>query len=202
MKIIIAALLLIASTASLAEKNSDPFQRLMQEAELSFTSPDGFTELPPGSNAYLDYEQALRSDDGKLEVRLSVRPIKRIEIDYDDPHSSAPNPNHIFPLAFESLTGTLSGGNYAPSNEYSAADAHKNFNADWAALSAFNLTSGYPSTHRQALFLAIHRNRVADAYLLLLYDDYEGQKTRIKEVMQHLRFMNGQPVAQAGSGKE
>lgn len=193
MRIIAAVLLIIASTASTAASNDDPFIQLMDEAELSFSTPDGFTELPPASNAYLDYEHALRSDDGKLEIRLSIRSIKRIKIDYDDPHSSAPNPNHIFPLAFESLTGTLAGGNYSPSNEYSAEDARKKFDADWAAVSAFNLASGYPSSHRQALLLAVHRNHVADAYMLLLYDDYKTEKARINAVMEHLRFKEKQP---------
>lgn len=193
MRIITAVLMLFVCTAPIAASNDDPFDQLMQAAELTFQTPDGFTELPPGSNAFLDYEYGLRSEDGKLGVRISIRPIKGIQIDYDDPHGSAPNPNHIFPLAFESLTSTLAGRNYAPSNEYSAADAHNKFNADWAAVSAFNLASGYPSKHRQALFLAIHRNHVADAYMLLLYDDYKSEKKRINALMERLRFRERQP---------
>lgn len=195
MRIIAAVLLLSVSTTLMAGNNDGPFKQLMEEAELTFSTPDGFTNLPAGSNPFLDFERALRSEDGKLEIRLSIRPIKGIKIDYDDPHGSAPNPNHIFPLAFESLTSTLAGRHYAPSNEYSQDDARSKFNADWAAMSAFDLASGYPSTHKQALFLAVHRNRVADAYMLLLYDDYKSEKKRIKEVMERLRFRDIQPAA-------
>ena len=110
--------------------SSTNFAALLAEGELQFTRPDGFIDLPAGRNPVLDYERALRSEDGTLEMRIAIRPLKRLRIDYDDPHGSVPDPNHIFPLVFESLAARLAGGGYAPSNPYPPEQAHARFNAD------------------------------------------------------------------------
>lgn len=188
MRYLVCLFLLLFGATAHAATPEDSFQQLMQEGQLGFSPPADFHEAPPGVTPYLDYEKAMRSNDGKLELRLSIRPLQRLTIDYDDPHGATPNPNHIFPLVFESLTSKLSGGSHAPSNEYTGEEAKAKFGADWAALSAFDLESSYPSAFKQGLLLAIHRSRMADAYMLLLYDDYPGQRERIKKVLETLRF--------------
>lgn len=183
---------LLIGAATHAATPDDSFQQLMREGQLEFSPPADFQQEPPGVTPYLDYEKAMLSNDGKLEMRLSIRPLMRLTIDYDDPHGATPNPNHIFPLVFESLTANLSGGSHAPSNEYAGEEAKAKFGADWAALSAFDLEPSYPSAFKQGLLLAIHRSKVADAYMLLLYDDYAEQRERIKKTLETLRF---RPVA-------
>jgi tetratricopeptide (TPR) repeat protein len=40
-----------------------------------------------------------------------------------DPHTAAPEPNHLFPMLFQSLISAFSRGGSSPINEYSAGDA-------------------------------------------------------------------------------
>ena len=191
MKALILFALVFASSASAATpnlSNSEQFQALLNEAELLFDSPSGFVDRPPARTPVLDYERAIRSDDGALEIRLAVRPLKRLRIDYDDPHGSTPDPNHIFPLVFESLASRLAGGGHAPSNAYSPDQARDIFNADWAAAAVFDITEDFASDHRQALLLALHRNKVSDAYVVFLFDDYATVKDRLNAAMQTLTF--------------
>ncbi len=164
------------------------FEALLAEGELVFTRPEGFVDLPAGRTPILDYEHALRSAEGDLEIRLAVRPLKRLRIDYDDPHGAVPNPNHIFPLVFESLATRLAGGSHAPSNAYPPEQAREKFNADWAAAAIFDTVDDFSTVHQQALLVAIHRNKVSDAYLVFLFDDYQLIKEKLNAAMGTLVF--------------
>jgi len=165
------------------------FEALLGEAELRFKRPEGFVDLAPGRTPILDYERALRSTDGQLEIRIAIRPLKRLQIDYDDPHGAVPNPEHIFPLVFESLATRLAGGGHAPSNPYPPDQAREKFNADWAAAAVFDTVDDFATAHRQGLLLAIHRNKVSDAYLVFLFDDYATVSDRLKATMDTLVFL-------------
>ena len=185
MKNVLLILLLLSSPWVLADSS---FETLLIEGELQFNPPEGFQDLPAGRTPVLDYERALRSPDGMLEIRIAVRPLKRLQIDYDDPHGATPNPNHIFPLVFESLATRLSGGRHAPSNEYPADRARAKFNADWAAAAVFDTVEDFDTAHKQGLLVAIHRNKVSDAYVVFLFDDYAAAKASLRAAMQTLMF--------------
>ncbi len=180
--------LLVAPLHAADEALSAQFGALLDEAELQFNRPEGFVDGPPGSTPILDYEHALRSSDGLLEVRLAVRPIKRLQIDYDDPHGSTPDPNHIFPLVFESLASRLAGGRHSPSNEYPPDQARAKFNADWAAAAVFDTVEDFGTSFKQGLLVAIHRNGVSDAYLVFLFDDYAAAKAQLNAAISTLMF--------------
>lgn len=197
MKALLFSIMLLSVASVVASPSgSAQFDALLAEAELQFDRPDGFVDQPPGATPVLDYEHALRSEDGLLELRLAVRPIKRLQIDYDDPHGAVPDPNHIFPLVFESLASRLSGGRHSPSNEYPPDQARDKFNADWAAAAVFDTVSDFDTGFEQGLLVAMHRNKVSDAYVVVLFDDYAAVKARINDALSTLRF---QPdPAQAG----
>lgn len=173
------------------------FETLLVEGELVFTRPAGFVDLPAGRTPILDYEYALRSAEGDLEIRLAVRPLKRLRIDYDDPHGAAPNPNHVFPLVFESLATRLAVGAHAPSNAYPPEQAWEKFNADWAAAAIFDTVDDFSTAHQQGLLVAIHRNKVSDAYLVFLFDDYQLIKEKLNAAMGTLVFDPARRPAEA-----
>jgi len=189
---LLSVLLLLVSSLVIADQaaqGDDSFESLLVEAELLFNPPRGFEDLPPGRTPVLDYERALRSPDGNLEIRIAVRPLKRLRIDYDDPHGAVPNPNHIFPLVFESLATRLSGGSHAPSNAYPPDRARDKFNADWAAAAVFDTVKEFDTERKQGLLVAIHRNKVSDAYVVFLFDDYATVKESLNAAMKTLVFV-------------
>jgi len=191
MKALLIALLLLISPWATADQEAlgdNSFESLLIEAELLFNPPQGFEDLPAGLTPVLDYERALRSPDGLLEIRIAVRPLKRLRIDYDDPHGAVPNPNHIFPLVFESLATRLSGGRHAPSNEYPPDGAREKFNADWAAAAVFDTVKEFDTERKQGLLVAMHRNKVSDAYVVFLFDDYATVKETLNAAMKTLVF--------------
>jgi len=203
--LLLATLLLyvpcLAADQAVAGKTD--FEGLLAEAELQFDPPGGYRDLPPGRTPVLDWERALRSPDGQLEIRIAVRPLKRLRIEYDDPHGATPNPNHVFPLVFESLATRLSGGRHAPSNAYPPERAREKFNADWAAAAVFDTVDDFNTNYEQGLLVAIHRNKVSDAYLVFLFDDYATVKEELKVAMKTLVFVpmaEGEAVAAEADG--
>lgn len=156
---------------------------------MRFDAPAGFHAIEPGANPLLATERALVNGDGSLEIRYALRPLVRIQVDYDDPHGSTPDPNHMFPLMFQSMVGMLSNGRNSPTGEYPAQQAREKFNADWAAASVFDISDDFTTDHAQALLVAVHRSKLADAYMIFLFDDYGQVKQQINEGLGSLAFL-------------
>ena len=122
------------------------FEELLRESALDFDQPEGFQVLSPRPNPVWPYEAAVRPADGSLEIRYAIRPVARASVDYDDPHSAAPRPDHLFPLLFQTLVTRLSAGGHTPTNQFSAQEARERFNADWAAAAVFAATHSLTTT--------------------------------------------------------
>jgi len=184
-------LVLLASSAFAAATDSDArraFDRLLTEAGLQMQPRARFIELQPQANGILPYEHAIRHESGDLEVRFIVRPLGRIEIEYNDPHNAAPEPNHLFPLLFESITNRLSVGGETPTSTFPETEALKKFNANWAAATAFDINPEFAGDYRNALLVGIHKNETADAYTVFLYNDHQRAKILINESLSILSF--------------
>ena len=164
------------------------FQQLLDDASLSLHEPDGFIKKEPEENTVLSYEYALQHHQKKLAVRYAIRPIAMVQIDYEDPHNAAPEPNHLFPMLFQTLVSDFSRGGNSPTNEYSTSDAKSKFNADWAAVGVMDVNRDFSTEYEQLLLLALHKNNASDAYVIILFDDYAAVKPEIDSVLGSLKF--------------
>ena len=166
-------------------------EQLLQESGVELNPGDEFEPVAVVPNELFEYQQAFRTHDRLLERRVALRPLQRLEIEYQDPHNAAPEPNHIFPLIFDSLIGHLARSGAMPSREYDAGQARQKFNADWAAAAVFDVEPEFGGGYDQALLLALHRNNRADAYLVFLFDDYQRVKEVLNRNLSSLRFREG-----------
>jgi len=179
----------LQAVAVVAEHQQNQFASLIKEAGLSFTLPKGFHEIAIEDDYVLPYEKRLISDDEGLEVRYAIRPLKRIEIEYEDPHNSAPHPNDLFEMLFRTISETLAGQTYVRSHIYPADQARQKYHAGWASAAVFDVSPDVSKKYRQGLLLAIHHNDKADAYLLFLTNDLQQQKKAIKAAEKSLIFI-------------
>lgn len=166
----------------------EAFQQLLLESSLQIATPVDFSGAPVRSNPVLPYEHALRHESGTLEMRFIIRPLNRITIDYSDPHNAAPEPEHLFPLLFESITNRLSIGSDSPTSTFPEAIAQSSFNANWAAAAVLSINPEFASGYQNGLLIAMHRNHVADAYTLFLYNDHEQAKPLINDLLSVMSF--------------
>lgn len=154
-----------------------------------FARPAGFHVAPAEQNPILPYEHAVAQDNGKIEIRYAIRPLARLKVEYDDPHSSAPEPDHVFPMMFQAILDRLAvDSGRTPRREYSTKEAKKLFNADWAAASVFDVKPDFSGRYREALLLALHKNGKADAYAVFLYRRDPRTKAMIRKALPALAF--------------
>ena len=76
-----------------------------------------------------------------------------------------------------------------PSSTFSSSDAESNFNAQWAAATVFDVVPEFSADYRSALLIVMHKNQLADAYTLFLYNDHEQAKTLINAALSTLAFI-------------
>lgn len=180
--------LLLAALAGAAWGGGVDFRTLLDEAGMEFRAPAGFEPLPVAPDFVMPYEARYRSRDGPLEIRYAIRPIGRIEIDYEDPHNAAPAPNDLFNMLFRALSETLAEGHQVLSRDFPVKVARERFRAGWAAVGVFDLVPGVSDRYRQGMLFALHQNDKADAYMLFLTNDLKGQQARIEAAQTSLRF--------------
>lgn len=205
-KLLLAAALLLAADnmpvlpalAAASAPAAEAFARLLGETGVKLRVPPDLVpaRVPMTDELPWQFDRAWRSADGRLELRLMARPIARMRIDYDDPHSAAPNPDHVYPLVFQSLIGQLAAaGSTTPTRFFPAARARGMFNADWAAMAAFTPDPALKTDFREAMLLALHKKQQGDVYLLFLMNDPAAQKARIRKLMKMVRFADNENIA-------
>ena len=170
------------------EPPTQAFEDLLAEAGMVFELPEGYRPAPVEYNEVLPYQYRIVSDDGEVEIRYVVFPLSRVEIDYEDPHSSAPEPDHLFTLLFPGILTEISGWGRYKSQEYPEDEALRLFKADWAAAAVLEVIPEYSPDRRQALVVAMHRNGHADAYEIFLGNDLKRLGDAAKRVQGALRF--------------
>ncbi len=152
-----------------------------------YERPPGYREVPPEPNEVLAYPYRVQNPKAGVEIRYLVIPIRRIKIDYDDPHAAAPEPDHIFSLLFPSLLTELSADGRYREKEYPGLEARRLFNAEWAAAGVFTPNPKFaPFAH--GLMVAMHRIGRADAFEIFLANDLKALKAAVLKHQTALRF--------------
>lgn len=91
-------------------------------------------------------------------------------------------------MMFNALIGQLSRSGNSPHREFQSQEALERFNADWAAMSLLDIEPAFSSGYDQAFLLAIHKNNLSDAYLIILFNDYESVTEELDQIMGSLKF--------------
>ena len=175
---------------ALAEAPESPwafFQRILDEAGMVYERPEGYEEVMPEPNPVLNYLYRVRNPETGVEIRYLVVPIRRIAVDYDDPHASAPDPDHIFSLLFPSLLTQLAADGRYREKEYPSLEARKLFNAEWAAAGTFTPNPKF-APYAHGFMVAMHRIGRADAFEIFLANDLEALKAAVLNHQGALRF--------------
>ena len=167
--------------------------QLLRETGVELRLPEGFAEIPPPPNELYAFEKAWRKADGSVEIRMAFRPLKRMVIDYTDPHSSAPSPEDMHEMVFTALLGQIATSGEMPMRNLSRAAARKAFNADWAAIATFGAEPSLNTRHKEGMLLGIHKFRQADVYVLILYDGPEKARDMLKKLVKVVRFREATP---------
>ena len=163
------------------------FAALLAEAGMRFNLPAGFHLTHGADNPALPYEAALADDGGRLEVRLSLRPISKVELAFDDPHSSAPEPNHLFAMMFRAVVEQLSPSGIGLESELTP-QALEPYGASWGAVVVLDLRPEVAGGINQGILLALHLEDAADAYALFLPKNLKADRDRVDAALRCIGY--------------
>lgn len=163
---------------------SQEFQTLLDGAGIAFSPPPGFAPCPVRENSVFHYQYAARSPSGDLEVRYRVDSFIRLEAERKAANAgmeilASVRLDQMYSANFMAILFNLSGGAFAEPSVLKPETSAFLFNADWSALGFMRLASNdFSPDYDSAYVSALHKDGVADFYVIGLYNDISGQTER------------------------
>jgi hypothetical protein len=156
--------------------SQESFASLLLEDSLSFTLPKGFSPVPVVSNGDVHYQYAMKAPAVKAEIRYAIFPS---------------SPNEQFAASFlETICLNLSGGKTCDFRPFPRPAVKREFGADGGLTSITKLDSEFGKGYASCMVNLIHKNGVADVYILILFDDVNVLQSLVLQdpVFHALRF--------------
>jgi hypothetical protein len=156
------------------------FQTLLAETGVDYTPTPDFVTCPVRENSVFRYQHAMRSPSGHLETCYRIDAFARMEAEREAARAgmevlASVNLDRMVSANFMALVLNLSGGLFAEPTVFRPETAALLYGAHWSALAFMRLASHELSADYDAAYvLAIHKNEVADIFVLGLFNDVGG----------------------------
>ncbi len=163
---------------------SNNFKSLLVETGIEFRSTPDFMLCPVRENSVFRYQYAERSPSGELEVRYRIDSFTRLEAERRSAGTgiemlTSVSFDQMHTANFMSILLNLSGGMFAEPTVLKPETSALLYGADWCALGFIRLADNdFTSDYDSAYVLAIHKDGVADVYVIGLYNDISGEAER------------------------
>lgn len=160
------------------------FQMLLAETGVEFSFTPDFIPCPVFENSVFHYQYAERSPSGELEVRYRIDSFARLEAERKTADTgmemlSSVSLDRMHTANFMAILLNLSGGMFADPAVLKPETSALLYGADWCALGFIRLASNdFAPDYDSAYALAIHKDGVADVYVIGLYNDISGEAKR------------------------
>jgi hypothetical protein len=156
------------------------FQSLLAETGIEFQPTPDFVSCPVLENNVFRYQYAMRSPSGELEMRFRIDSFARLEAECKTGMEEVDmltrvSLNKSYTANFVALIHNLSGGRFVEPTVIKPESTALLYDADWSALCFLRLVdNGFAANHDSAYVLAIHKDGVADVYVIGVYNDKNG----------------------------
>lgn len=171
MKKIFLLSMLFVSPCILKAQNAfpDEFTRLMEQAEMTFTIPDGFEVIDSINNPQLKYEFAIKHKKGKLEARYAIRPT--------DATMKGKNIEEMtfMPIAMN-LTGIMEPGKLKI-QKMPDESVKKEFNAEGGTTVLLDKAhKEFMQKYKQCMYISVWRKDIGSAHIFLLFNEMNNKE--------------------------
>ena len=159
---------------------ANDFQTMLAEARIEFTPLPSFMPCPVHDNSVFRYQYAERSPAGDLEVRYRIDSFDLLEAERKTAYAGMEklanvSLDQMCAANFMSILFNLGGDMLVEPTVFKPETSAFLYGADWCALGFVRLTSkDFTPDYDSAYVLAIHKNGVADVYVIGLYNDISG----------------------------
>lgn len=160
---------------------SHDFQMLLAEANIEFRPTPDFVPCPVRETGVFRYQYAERSPSGDLEVRYRLDSFNRLEVERKAATAgmeilASVELDQLHAANFMATILNLSGGMFAEPSVLKPETSALLYGADWCALCFMRLANNdFAPDYDSAYVLAIHKDGVADVYVVGLYNDISGE---------------------------
>jgi hypothetical protein len=198
--ILLSVFFLFFSSFKAGEKDN-AFFAFIDKAGLKFSKPANTIEIPVIANDELNYQYALKDTINKIEIRYLVVPLQELVDRYNGPHDdtgssmSKVDPNFLhtnlliaYALKIEGK-GMNSMDDVMPNiTELSHAKVDLEYNADWGAELTLQPCDEFAQKYKYCNILAIHKDNIADVFMIYLYDNKDTFEESVKPDIHSLVF--------------
>jgi len=156
------------------------FQTLLAETGIEFRPTPDFVSCQVRENSVFHYQYAARSPSGVLEMRYRINAFARMEVEAkaeleDVEMLASVSLNKMYTTNFMAIIHNLSGGQFVEPTVFQPESSNLLYDADWSALCFLRLADNdFAPDHDSAYVLAIHKDGVADVYVVGVYNDCNG----------------------------
>lgn len=155
---------------------SQNFETLLAEVGIAFTPPPGFMPCSVRDNGVFRYQYALRSISGDLELRFQIDSFTRMEAERKAAGiEMLADVNQVYEDNYLNIINKLSNGVFPDPMLFERRESIELFNADLAALCFLGVKArDFSPDYDAACVFGFHKEYVADAYLIGLYNKGSG----------------------------
>ena len=160
---------------------SQDFQTLLAEVGIEFRSTPDFVPCPVRENSVFHFQYAECSPIGDLEVRYRIDSLVRLEAERKEATVGmemlvSVSLDQMHATNFMAILLNLSGGAFAEPTVLKSDTSALLYGADWCALGFVRLANDdFTPDYDSAYILAIHKDGVADVYVIGLYTDISSE---------------------------
>jgi len=193
-RFVLFGLLFLGLTSFQEKKLPRTFSKLLDRGKMTFTKPDGLTEVPTIENEQMNYEYALKYTDKNFEVRYAIRPLDIIMKEYQESiknkkeGESILHPNKYCSPSLQATVLNISGGQLPNISQFDNEAVKNEFNADWGATTFVAVGEEFGQSYKYCVVVAIHKDDIGDAYIFFLSDTKVDFDKNMQTAFHSLRF--------------
>ncbi|MDB5158510.1 MAG: hypothetical protein JWR50_3217 [Mucilaginibacter sp.] len=196
-KLNLLIILLFTAAISHAQTATDSteikFQKVLEDNKMEFTMPVGTVKIPLVKNMQVRYDYAVKFKDKPIEIRYSVFSLGDRIAQYKKflkdkpPGSSMVDPNASSKTFAYTVALNVGGGTMDPAigfNAFPPEHVKPEFGADWGGTWIIPIkNNSFGTDYKYGIMISLHRDDVADAYIIYLGNSGQELFNMFKENM-------------------
>ncbi len=180
---------------------NNAFLSVVEQAGMKFVQPANTIETKIIANDELNYQYALKDTVNKIEIRYLIFPLQELVKKYNSTSQDTttqpkfdPNLIHtnlLLKFAYVVQGKEMNFQEMPAITEIPHATIEIEYNGDWGAFTTSQPCDEFAQKYKYCTIFAIHKDNVADAYIIYLYDDKERFDDAVKPDYHSLLFKKG-----------
>ncbi|MDX2360678.1 MAG: hypothetical protein QNK23_07715 [Crocinitomicaceae bacterium] len=193
MKIANVLIILLLTFASYGQRGAlKKFMKLVDQAGMVFTMPEGFKVVDIKENRDLSYHFAIMNEEETTEVRYTIWPLddflKEYEESLKDTNRMMLEPNRLYKSMIMANAMNMTNGQLPEIESFPPSAVKKEFNADDGGTCVFEFDCQFGEGYKIGQFIYLHKDDVTDAIVTYMSNDINVHLKEMQKAFHSLKF--------------